>query len=157
MTSSAPTAGSKPTPEPRARDDAAVQPTSLSDLITYVMERDGYSKLMPMAKKGRTSYKTLYAWWTGQRGAGSGRGRGGGRAITEESLRIFAEDYNLPLPLVLHAAGRATEPLEFGDEELQVLHLYKELTPEDRELAEQMMRTLADRAERARSQKVTRG
>ncbi len=156
MTHSAPTPG-KPAGEPRAGDDPAAQPASLSDLITFVMERDGYTKLMPMAKKGRTEYKTLYAWWTGQRGAGSGRGKGGGRAISEDSLRIFAEDYNLPLPLVLHAAGRATEPLEFGDEELQVLHLYKELSPEDRELAEHMLRTLADRAERARNQKATRG
>ncbi len=129
----------------------------MSDLITFVMERDGYTKLMPMARNGRTSYKTLYAWWTGQRGTGRSTGKGGGRAITKDALRIFAEDYNLPLPLVLHAAGRATEPLEFGDEELQVLHLYKELSPQDRELAEHMLRTLADRAERARSQKVTRG
>jgi hypothetical protein len=139
--------------KPGAGPNPEFQPASLSDLITYVMERDGYRKLMPMANRGRTPYKTLYSWWTGQRGTSKDRGHGGGRAITIESLRIFAEDYNLPLPLVLHAAGRATEPLEFGEEDLQVLHLYKELPPEDQELAEQMLRNLA---ERARSRKTTR-
>ena len=157
MANSARPPGTTPGQDPGAGLDPAAQPTSLSDLITYVMERDGYTKLMPMAKKGRTAYKTLYAWWTGQRGAGASRGRGGGRAIDEESLRVFAEDYNLPLPLVLHAAGRATEPLELGDEELQVLHLYKELSPEDRKLAEQLLQTMAERAERTRNHKVSRG
>jgi hypothetical protein len=118
------------------------------------MERDGYRNLMPMAKKGRTPYKTLYAWWTGQRGGGRDAGKGGGRAVTVESLRIFAEDYHLPIELVLHAAGRASGDLELGEEDLQVLHLYRELSPEDQAFSREMLRNLV---ERARSHKVTGG
>ena len=144
MARSAPTPGGS---TPEAGSDPDNRPASLSDLITFVMERDGYRNLMPMAKKGRTPYKTLYAWWTSQRGGERAAGRqGGGRHVPVESLRIFAEDYQLPLALVLHAAGRASEPLELGEEDLQVLHLYRELTPEDKELAGQLLRNLADRA-----------
>lgn len=152
--SSAPRAGDSTTPPNEPGPDPDNQPTSLSDLITYVMERDGYTNLMPMAGKGRTPYKTLYAWWTGHRGAGRVSGKGGGRQIAVEQLRIFAEDYHLPLPLVLHAAGRASGDLELGEEDLQVLHLYRELTPDDQRLARTLLRDLA---ERTRSQKVTGG
>jgi len=143
MARSAPPSGGS---TPEAGSDPDNRPASLSDLITFVMERDGYRNLMPMAKKGRTPYKTLYAWWTGQRGADRDGRRGGGRAVTVESLRIFAEDYHLPVELVLHAAGRASGDLELGEEDLHVLHLYRELTPEDKGLAEQLLRNLAERA-----------
>ena len=149
--SSAPDTGDSSTPHD-PRPDAA--PESLSDLITYVMERDGYTKLLPMASKGRTPYKTLYAWWTGQRGGAKRGAGGGGRSIDRESLRDFAEDYHLPLHMVLHAAGLASGDLELGEEELQVAHLYGELDPADKELAKRLLRDLA---ERARSHKVTGG
>jgi hypothetical protein len=151
MARSAPDTGDSTTP-PDPRPDAA--PESLSDLITYVMERDGYTHLMPMAKKGRTPYKTLYAWWTGSRGSAKRGAGGGGRSIDRESLRDFAEDYHLPLDMVLHAAGLASGDLELGEEDLQVLHLYRELDADDKKLSLQMLRGFA---ERARSHKVTRG
>ena len=48
---------------------------------------------------------------------------------------------------MFRAAGRAyDQPDALDASELQVLHLYQELDPADRELAESMLRNLAERA-----------
>jgi hypothetical protein len=86
-------------PEPSGGLDPAVQIRSLADLITAVIRRDGYRGLGAMAQHGRIPYKTLYAWRAATRGARVGP--------SIDRLTIFAEDHNLPLPLVLHAAGRS--------------------------------------------------
>lgn len=87
-----------PVPEPRGGLDPDVQIRSLADLIAAVIARDGYRGLGAMAQHSRIPYKTLYAWRSATRGAKVGP--------SEDRLRIFAEDYQLPLALVLHAAGR---------------------------------------------------
>jgi hypothetical protein len=85
-------------PEPSGGLDPAVPIRSLADLITAVIRRDGYRGLGAMAQAGRIPYKTLYAWRSSTRGAKVGP--------SIDRLRTFAEDHQLPLALVLHAAGR---------------------------------------------------
>lgn len=87
-----------PVPEPSGGLDPEMPVRSLADLIAAVIRRDGYRGLGALAKHGRIPYKTLYAWQSSTRGAKAGP--------SEARLRVFAEDHQLPVDLVLHAAGR---------------------------------------------------
>lgn len=150
MARSAPeAAGQTAADEPGTGFDPGWEPSSLADLIAATMERDGYTRLLTMvnARKSRINYSTIWSWYSGDRARK--------RPPTRKLLTMFAEDFNLPLPLVLKAAGLddGDEP-ELSDDEKVIVHLYQELTPQDREFAERMLRDLA---ERKSNQRTTRG
>src|ERR1700730_15343303 len=126
------------TTDPQAGTSPA-EPASLGELITWVMDRRGYTNLMQLSKQTRVPYQTLWAWKQGSRNMR--------RRPAVPILQQLAQDLNLSDAMVFHAAGRAfSQPGDLSEGELQVLHLYQELSPEDREFAETMLRNLAERA-----------
>jgi hypothetical protein len=68
--------------------------SSLTELISYVMNRDSYSSLSQLKAHTAIPYQTLYAWHDGTRGG------------HPDHLRRFAEDFGLTLDSVFKAAGR---------------------------------------------------
>jgi transcriptional regulator with XRE-family HTH domain len=128
--------------------ESAAAPATLGELMDWLIDQRGYRSLAQVAKQTDIPYSTLWAW--------KQRTRNVQRPPAAQILRQFAADLDLPEGMVFRAAGRAysaTTAGELGDDELQVLHLYQELAPADREFAEQMLRNLA---ERTRRQDVTR-
>lgn len=118
-------------PEPQA-------PDSLEGLLKWVMDKRGYANLRQLSRATEVPYQTLYTWLT--------KSRNHVRPPKDTLLRQFASDLSLSEALVFHAAGRTYGPADSSEEDLQVLHLWHELSPEDRVIAEQMLRSLAERA-----------
>jgi hypothetical protein len=110
------------------------------------MDTRGWTNLRQLSRHTTVPYQTLWSWKKATRNLR--------RPPAAPILKKVAEDLNLSESMVFRAAGR-DYPRQgaLDDGELQVLHLYQELTPEDKELAESMLRNLA---ERIRSQPVTR-
>jgi len=124
--------------DPKAGGEPA-GPDSLASLVNWIMDERGYANLRQLSRHTRVPYQTLYAWKTGTRNLQ--------RPPAVPILQHLAEDFNLSEAMVFRAAGRAyDQPDELSTDELQVLHLYKELDEADRALAESMLRNLADRA-----------
>jgi transcriptional regulator with XRE-family HTH domain len=124
----------EPGPVPATRE-----PASLAELLQYVMDERGYTSLKELSRHTEVPYQTLYAWLRATRNVK--------RPPAVSVLQQFAADLHLSEALVFRAAGRAfPEPGALDGAELQVLHLYQELDDADRRVAEQMLRSLAERA-----------
>ena len=122
-------------------------PGTLGELIAQVMDQRGYRNLRELSRHTPSvPYQTLWAWKEGSRNLH--------RPPAAKVLQGFAADLNLPEAVVFRAAGRAyPQAGDLDGADLQVLHLYHELAPGDRAIAESLLRQLADRA---RDQQVTR-
>lgn len=108
----------------------------LADLITRVMD-ERHLTVRDIARQTGIPESTLGAWKRRTRGA-AGRGPGDG------VLRQFADRLGLSVDEVFRAAGRALpwDPDERNlTEERAMLHLYQELTPEQRQAALAVMRS----------------
>jgi hypothetical protein len=110
------------------------EPATLKELLQLVMDTRHHSTLMALSRETQIPYSTLYAWWDGTRGG------------HPDTLREFARDFRLSPSLVFRAAGRIFElgPDDVDGPTLQMLHLWKTLTPAEQGIAERLMRDLAE-------------
>src|SRR5579872_2065719 len=122
---------------PASPETAKSEPDSLGALLQWIMDQRGYANLAQLSKHTTIPYATMWSWTNGSRNTQ--------RPPRVDILKKLAADFNLSEAIVFNAAGRKFEEPQLADAELQVVHLYRELPPEDRALAEQMLRGLAER------------
>lgn len=116
---------------------------ALPSLIERVM-RDRQWTLSTLAHRCGIAVSTLHAWKAGERGTGS---RGPSPAL----LRKFAEGAGLTVAEVFEAAGRQVPAPMPDEEERRFLHLYRELSADDRKVIEATMRAMTDRTRQSTS------
>jgi len=116
----------------------ADEPQSLGELINMVIDRHGYRSLADMQRQTSIPYQTLWAWQQGLRSVK--------RPPSPVVLKIFAADYGLPEAMVFRAAGRKYDETGGIDAESQeLLHLWQQLTDQDRRTVDRLIRDLIAR------------
>ena len=146
MTGNTPASGGKRPATADKDPTAPPEPTTLGELLQHVMDQRGWENLKQLSRHTQVPYQTLYAWLKATRNMR--------RPPAVPVLQQLAKDLDLSEAMVFRAAGRAyDQPDELDAAELQVLHLYQELDPADKAIAETMLRSLA---ERARDPRITR-
>lgn len=104
----------------------------LAELIREGLRRKGWTQ-QKLAEASGLSEGTISNYLSGRRGKAA-------RRDTADRLRSIAEALDLPVRDIWDAAGIA----DSTPDEIEVIHLYRTLSPEDQQAAIRMMRGLTD-------------